>query len=769
MEVVEKMTTRANLVKSVVSLSDLSESHVGSRITVSGRVVSVRNIGGIWFLIIENGIERLQCVFMPGKNLKRGSQGEMAVEGDVGDWILVTGELVLRPKQNVKENQKFGFFELVNGEYVILFPACTKLIEGSQKLSQELEREVRVNNCFRALERLAFVEIRSANARLSVQAALGSGLEARVSSLLSAPRWMCLCEQGVVINGHDLTATEFNEALRTLCGDEQTIQYSSDVKDETGYKKIEIHHENSVVGRGRVRVLTLLSGCEERYSLTFLYEGIKKFSGDRDTWDGALLDKIFAVSENALSEKVKKVELKEQQEILHRIISKTNDSAEYQATGLAINSILTEFETSEAELNKLFQLLPSEKSAICRMPPEMQFQYLWSILGHDNARALLSDERAFQIAKGLGQKGILKNLKQTTYLTKSGLNAANMLIEMWPGKKIEKELKNLLNENPGDFSTLADSLNQIGGGVKQEEIKEILASGLLTSEMIKIWRAIIRVGRGRQQFLEMLKNVALSVFANKPCVLEDLVESFIVNCPIVMEVCGNKRQTLEEVALEAVFYACQPVNMDFAEFRKIWPDLSDLCDHVHTAGLEPQDGFWSSISGTFKDGDIEFYLSKNKASFFAKASAGICTAHDQKLFNRKDHFHLNIVDQNLHQFCGNVQIYLLDEPGGRVLYLRGINPSQRILKEKSIVEVVNMVFRTVEIIAKASKINTVLLADPLGIWHADSGRVEVRALLDDLYEKMPRVALGNKLNVFMFRNQEFFVDHGYLLYQERDI
>jgi hypothetical protein len=764
--VVEKMTTPVHLAKSVAKLSDLSEGHVGCKITVSGRVASVRNFGGIWFLIIEDGIERLQCVFMPGKQTKSGLQIEMTIEGDVGDWILVTGELVLRPKQNVKGDQKFGAFELVNADYVLLFPASTKLIKGNLKFSQELEKEVRVNNSFKVLGRLGFVEIRSANARLIVQTAFGSGLESRVSTLLSVPRWMCLCEQGVVINGHDLTALELDEALRVLCETGQTIQYLSDAEEENGYKSIEIYQENSVIGRGRVRALDLVLGGVERYSLAFLYEGVKDSSLDKGIWDSTLLGKIVVVGDGALTEKVGKMEFKEQQEILQRIISKTNEG--HRVPELAVNSILTEFEMSENELTKLLQLLPREATDIYQMSPEIQFQYLWSILGNENVRLLLSDESAFQIARNLGQKEILKNLKQTTYLTKSGLNAANMLMDMWPKDKIEKELKNLLSESPGDFSTLVDSLRRIGDVVEKEEIKEILASGLVTSEMIKIWRKVVTENRGKEQFWEMLKSVACSVFTNKPCVLDELVESFIVNCPVIIEACGSERETLEEVALEAVFYACRPINMDYVEFRKNWRDLSDLCDHVQRAGLKTEGGFWSGGSGAFRDGDIEFYLSKNKASFFAKASAGICTARDQSLFNREDHFHLNLVDRNTYRFCGNVQIYILDEPAGRVLYLRGINPSQKILKEKNIAGLVNTVFRVVEAIAKTSGISTVLLADPLGLWNADSGRIEVRALLADLYGKMSRVSLSKKLSVFMFKNRELFVDHGYLLYQGRD-
>jgi len=74
-------------------------------------------------------------------------------------------------------------------------------------------------------------------------------------------------------------------------------------------------------------------------------------------------------------------------------------------------------------------------------------------------------------------------------------------------------------------------------------------------------------------------------------------------------------------------------------------------------------------------------VSKNKASFFGKASAGICTDNDTELFHREDHFHINIIDDEKQICVGNVQAYIMEHDGKPHLLLRGVNPSTNLLKE----------------------------------------------------------------------------------------
>ncbi|EKD56966.1 MAG: hypothetical protein ACD_58C00036G0002 [uncultured bacterium] len=71
---------------------------------------------------------------------------------------------------------------------------------------------------------------------------------------------------------------------------------------------------------------------------------------------------------------------------------------------------------------------------------------------------------------------------------------------------------------------------------------------------------------------------------------------------------------------------------------------------------------------------LKAYFSKNIGSFFAKASAGVCTASDANLFNRNDHLHINIVE-NEQSVRANIQAYIVKINGQKALLLRGFNPN----------------------------------------------------------------------------------------------
>ena len=81
-----------------------------------------------------------------------------------------------------------------------------------------------------------------------------------------------------------------------------------------------------------------------------------------------------------------------------------------------------------------------------------------------------------------------------------------------------------------------------------------------------------------------------------------------------------------------------------------------------------------STRGAMRHGELRAYISKNIGSFFAKAAAGICTKEDIPLFERDDHFHINVVE-NDERVRGNIQAYVTDVAGKKALVLRGFNPA----------------------------------------------------------------------------------------------
>ena len=132
----------------------------------------------------------------------------------------------------------------------------------------------------------------------------------------------------------------------------------------------------------------------------------------------------------------------------------------------------------------------------------------------------------------------------------------------------------------------------------------------------------------------------------------------------------------------------------------------------------------SKEKGALKRGGLKAYVSKNVGSFFAKASAGICTAQDIPLFNRDDHFHINIVEGE-ENVRGNIQAYIIEDGPGRSLVLRGFNPNSDFLKNISVRDFCEKVLDIGRQFVKDNNLRKLYIADQDGVWHALSNRGEV--------------------------------------------
>ncbi len=133
--------------------------------------------------------------------------------------------------------------------------------------------------------------------------------------------------------------------------------------------------------------------------------------------------------------------------------------------------------------------------------------------------------------------------------------------------------------------------------------------------------------------------------------------------------------------------------------------------------------------------DLKAYISKNVGSFFAKASAGICTAQNIPLFNRQDHFHINVVENN-RTVQANIQAYLVDYPQGKKsLFLRGVNPNVKFIKDISVPAFCDKVIKVAKQFQQDNGLAGVYLSEQLGGWHALSNRAEVANYLAGKYLK----------------------------------
>ncbi len=135
---------------------------------------------------------------------------------------------------------------------------------------------------------------------------------------------------------------------------------------------------------------------------------------------------------------------------------------------------------------------------------------------------------------------------------------------------------------------------------------------------------------------------------------------------------------------------------------------------------------------------LKAYISKNVGSFFAKASAGICTANDIALFNRSDHFHINLAKEfsdGDEMITGNNQAYIIDDNGGKSLLIRGINPNSDFIFTMNIEALCDKIIGVGKQFQKDNNLKEVYLSDQLDNWHALSNREQVFKYLNGKYLK----------------------------------
>ncbi len=114
-------------------------------------------------------------------------------------------------------------------------------------------------------------------------------------------------------------------------------------------------------------------------------------------------------------------------------------------------------------------------------------------------------------------------------------------------------------------------------------------------------------------------------------------------------------------------------------------------------------------------------VSKNAASYFAKRTAGLCTSADIELFNRPDHFHINLIRENT--IIGNVQGYMIEYHGKQSFLFRGLNPSSSVVNHGNAEFYSEGMINIIKQFAKDNGMEEVFLSEQLGGWHALTNRV----------------------------------------------
>lgn len=147
---------------------------------------------------------------------------------------------------------------------------------------------------------------------------------------------------------------------------------------------------------------------------------------------------------------------------------------------------------------------------------------------------------------------------------------------------------------------------------------------------------------------------------------------------------------------------------------------------------------------------VDIYLSKNIASFFAKAAVGLCTSNDLDLYRRPDHFHINFCDATTQEIIANLQVYIVTaddipeeervEGVQSYVVIRGLNPGEKYVSTETSLSWMKLFFSVATQLAGQSGFGGPYVVGSTG-WHPHTNRPEMNARLQDFYAQQKKIVL----------------------------
>lgn len=414
------------------------------------------------------------------------------------------------------------------------------------------------------------------------------------------------------------------------------------------------------------------------------------------------------------------------------------------------------------------------------------FQMLWTLLGSASVKSLLQGSKeTLAVLEQLIELRIISDKRQMLYLHPAVLPALDTML----GRSADDtraalvvQLRTLMAQRPTLFAATAQTLvvNWPAQGQAQctylKNLQRCGELGIATPLLTRLASSLCDDEGRLSAFLEALRKTGETAFRNETLQSAALAAAFVRACPETVTTWLRKTNVSadDELGREILYYLYRPVTMDYVTFCEMFNRLKDCTQDWVSWGITGHGEFWNSTLGCYEYwldrgrgeiGKVRLYVSKNIGSFFAKSTAGICTDVNVDLFERFDHFHLNLVDPDDGRVAGNVQLYFGEGARGRFLMVRGINPIREFCIKGSVDELVRCILHAISDMAVFGGYSEVRLCEQNGLWNSDSSRVEVRACLQRLCADIPSRPMEQAFHLYDYYGRALTVNSYYRVWE----
>ena len=444
-----------------------------------------------------------------------------------------------------------------------------------------------------------------------------------------------------------------------------------------------------------------------------------------------------------------------------------------------LRDLLDDFSMSADVCERLFDIIPDAKARFLRMPPGERFQWLWSILGHEPARAALENDSSYDIVRHAARLRIINDLKQLIYLDIPALNDLSQVLEAYSNGRARDHaqargivpiLRQCLAATPTSFTALLAALADADSPTIDTISRSIAAGGssalvqaaeewLCAPALLSVALRLAHLGATTGPLKDAIRSLGPQIFPNVPFHAPDIAQSLIVRWSKHVADSENLLTAVDpsDIAAAVLHHLFRPVSLTFRQVQNALSTVQDCTGHVDQSGLHPDGPHWFPRGDCYQFPQLGIaahklclYLSKNCPSFLAKGSVGICTARDLDLYYRPDHHHLNIVDVDSGLVVGNVQLHVLDNDGSQLLLIRAVNATNAYLDRGSARAIVEATIHACLELAASSGIDEVHLCEGVSFWHLNSSRPQIRAVLEPFYQELPCVVLDRPFFLYHF-------------------